>query len=82
MPDFNILCAGGCGAVQAYTDKAENVARHKLYCPACAAKIPRPMITNKNPKQEKLDALVAKVKADGTVTPTTIEELTKIIGSM
>ena len=79
MSDYNILCAGGCGTLQGYTDRPENVARHRVYCAACAAKQARPILTNT--RQARLNAFTAKIKAEG-VTPAALEELTKIIAEL
>lgn len=79
---YNILCAGGCGKVQGWTDSQATVNRSlkKYYCVACSKMIPRrPVLKNPDPVMDRLKSLSEKIKAGGQVTPELMAELIETV---
>lgn len=79
---YNILCAGGCGKVQGWTDSQAVVNRSlkKYYCVEYSKAIPRPMVLkNSDPVMDRLKALSEKIKAGGQVTPELMAELIETV---
>jgi hypothetical protein len=73
MPDFQIICFGGCGKVQALTNDAKSAEKNRLFCPDCASLQPKPKPVVS--KADEIMGALAEIKDSGVVTPESIEKI-------